>query len=95
MCTLKFRNMGVGCSVEDTSAGHDDQVPRGSFAMRTGVNMHPCDICKTEKGVHYHSFHPTAKAHPNWENDRHMCPACKTSPGDLHVHDPQRLFFSP
>ena len=78
--------MGVGCSVESSSN-------TGSFTLRTGVNKHPCDICKTERGVHYHTLSATAKAHPNWENDRHMCSVCTANPGELHIHDAQRLFF--
>lgn len=88
--------MGIGCSVGRASTEHDDHASRGSFAMHAGVNLHPCSICKTESGVHYHALHPNAKPHPNWENGHHMCPLCKANPGALHLHDPSpRLFFRP
>ena len=51
-----------------------------------GINMHPCEYCKTNKGVHFHSVNPNSKQYDNYINDEHMCDYCKHNPGKLHIH---------
>lgn len=50
-----------------------------------GINMKPCEYCKTNIGYHYHDLDKKIIG-ANWDNNKHMCEYCKEHPGGIHFH---------
>lgn len=50
-----------------------------------GINMKPCEFCKTIEGKHYHDLDKNS-AYDNWIDNKHMCEYCKENPGAIHFH---------
>jgi len=50
-----------------------------------GINMKPCEYCKTNIGYHYHDLNKTTKW-DNWIDNKHVCKYCKENPGAIHIH---------
>ena len=50
-----------------------------------GINMKPCEYCKTVEGQHYHDLNKNTP-YDNWIDNKHMCELCKENPGAIHFH---------
>lgn len=50
-----------------------------------GINMKPCEYCKTVEGQHYHDLDKNTP-YDNWIDNKHMCKFCKDNPGAIHFH---------
>ena len=50
-----------------------------------GINMKPCEYCKTIKGKHYHDL-DKKEPYDNWIDNKHMCKFCEDNPGAIHFH---------
>jgi hypothetical protein len=50
-----------------------------------GINMKPCEYCKTVEGQHYHDLDRNT-SYDNWIDNKHMCKFCKENPGAIHFH---------